>query len=164
MREFDRRQKRQTVGPVPGPLHERVLVSQVAALIAARQREGQSVRSLAAEIDISRGAVDKLLQAFKKQGPMPEPRKNWPKLKKWYIEQKYANEGDLQEPVDMQILSLEFIYAIPEANRHAALRRMVRAFREMHDESGVPYPAWLDRMIAAIAQRDAAFGPPPPPG
>ena len=66
-----------------GPLHERVLVSQVAALIAARQREGQSVRSLAAEIDISRGAVDKLLQAFKKQGPMPEPRKNWPKLKKW---------------------------------------------------------------------------------
>jgi hypothetical protein len=131
-------------------------VGQVAALLAERHKR-LSLRRLASAIGISKSAVDGLIQAHHQVREMPQPHANWQKLKDWYLREKYAQAGGLNEPVDMAILALEMLAEIPEADRHDALREMTGAMAEIYDRRRVPRPSWLARLRAAI-DRDAGNG------
>jgi hypothetical protein len=124
-------------------------VGQVAALLAER-RKRLSLRRLANEVGISKSAVDGLVQAYHQVRDMPQPHANWQKLKDWYLREKYAQAGGLNEPVDMAILALEMLAEIPEAERRDALREMTGAVAEIYDRRRVPRPVWLARLAGAV--------------
>lgn len=124
-------------------------MGQVAALLAERHKR-LSLRRLASAIGISKSAVDGLIQAHHQVREMPQPHANWQKLKDWYLREKYAQAGGLNEPVDMVILALEMLAEIPEADRRDALREMTGAMTEIYDRRRVPRPSWLARLSAAM--------------
>ncbi|HET7230307.1 MAG TPA: hypothetical protein VFJ16_09910 [Longimicrobium sp.] len=126
-------------------------MEQVAALLADR-RKRVSLRRLAGQVGISKSAVDGLVQAYHQVREMPQPHANWQKLKDWYLREKYAQAGELSEPVDMAVLALEMVGKIPEAERRDAVLELVRAVGEIYDRRRVPRPAWLTQL--ADAARD----------
>ena len=132
-------------------------MGQVAALLAER-RKRLSLRRLANEVGISKSAVDGLVQAYHQLRDMPQPHANWQKLKDWYLREKYAQAGALNEPVDMAILALEMLAEIPEADRRDALREMAGAMAEIYDRRGVRRPAWLARLSRAVDGAPAENG------
>jgi hypothetical protein len=124
----------------------------VVAFIAARNLR-TSLRAIAAEIGISKSSVDALVTSFHERREMPGPRKKtWAKLRQWYLREKYAEEGTLQDPVDMSILLHELLATIPEGRRHEALTRTVAHFRDLYDAAKTPRPAWLQTLIEGDEQ------------
>lgn len=135
-------------GNPPDPLNPRVQLAQVAALLAQR-RKRQSVRKLADEIGISKSALDGLVTAYNQMREMPQPHATWQKLKDWYLRQKQDESGPLHDPVDMGMLALDMLAALPDAERRAGVRKLVAALAAIHEESKIPLPAWVTRLAEA---------------
>ena len=135
-------------GNPPDPLSARVQLARVAALLAQR-RKRQSVRKLADEIGISKSALDGLVTAYNQMREMPQPHATWQKLKDWYLRQKHDESGPLHDPVDMGMLALDMLAALPDAERREGVRELVASLTAIHERRKLPLPAWVTRLAEA---------------
>lgn len=106
------------------------------------------LRTLAAQIGISKSAVDK----FHKDGV--RPGKNWPRLRDWYMATRQTRARDeYQTPSQLMVDTVLFsVSGLPRDRRAAALRKLVEDHREFH--AGLPTPDWIE-MLADLADREA---------
>lgn len=123
-------------------------IARVAALVARRHREGQSLRALAKEIGVSKSAVDALVQAHDRLRPMPQPHVTWPRLRRWYVAQRSPAAGGTVEPADMALVASRFLVDIPAAVRPAATTELLEAVGTVYDHHEIPRPDWLRRLLA----------------
>ena len=130
-----------------GPLDEPVQVARVAALVAQRHHAGQSLRDLAKEIGVSKSAVDSLVKAYDGQRRMPQPHVTTARLRKWYLGQRLASAGGLQEPADMALAADQMLGDIPAADRPAATSQLLATLGEIYDRFGTARPAWLRTLV-----------------
>ena len=105
------------------------------------------LRRLAAQIGISKSAVDK----FHKDGV--RPGKNWPRLRDWYMATSQTRARDqYQTPPQLMVDTVLFsVSGLPLDRRAAALRTLVKDHREFY--AGLPTPEWLD-ILADIVDRE----------
>lgn len=163
MNTSDNRQKGRPETPGSAhPLDEPVQIARVAALVAQR-RERQSLRALADEIGVSKSTVDALVQAHNRLRPMLQPHVTWPKLRVWYLRERLVEAGNLQEPVDMALVTHELLAAVPEADRRAATADLIGFIARIHDHYGGVRPTWLNRLSHAVAEAASPGSPPLPP-
>ena len=137
-------------------------VARVAALIAQRHHGGQSLRDLAKEIRVSKSAVDSLVQAHDGHRRMPQPHVTWARLRKWYLRERLASEGGLQEPVDMALAADQMLGDIPAADRPAATTHLFGSVGEIYDRFETARPAWLRRLVQAAGGEEPPATPTPP--
>jgi hypothetical protein len=156
----DNRQKgRESPSNGSGPLDEAVQVARVAALVAQRHRGGQSLRSLAKEIGVSKSTVDSLVQAHDGGRRMPQPHITSDRLRKWYLRERLASADGLREPVDIALMADQMLGDIPAADRPAAIADLLALVGEIYDRRETARPAWLVRLV----QPDDTAEPPTPP-
>ena len=107
------------------------------------------LRALAAEIAISKSALDK----FHKE--RSRPGKLWPKLRDWYMRTRATKREEYQTPPDLMIASvLQAVSQIPSFRRAAALRSTAAHFRELYTAPGEPLPEWV-AMLGDIANQES---------
>ncbi|HEX8906018.1 MAG TPA: hypothetical protein VF771_14315 [Longimicrobiaceae bacterium] len=136
----------------PNPLSERVQLAQIVARLA-ELRKRESVRTAAAQVGISKSALDGLVRAYNEGRSMPQPHpKNWEKLKAWYLAQKQNEPDATDSPVDSALLALHFVADFPEAEQRVAAREMVALFREFYEGHDRPVPAWIARLSSALGE------------
>jgi hypothetical protein len=107
------------------------------------------LRTLEAEIGISRSAVDK----FHRQ--RSHPGKNWPKLRDWYIQmrQNRARE-EYQTPPQLLVDSAVLLMSqMPYSKRVDAVRMLAESLRTIHAELKEPQPEWV-RLLADSLEGD----------
>lgn len=119
------------------------------AWLALRRRDTPA-RQLAGEIGIGKSSVDKVL----KEGAVP--KKNASKMIRWFLRDRRARYGSLQDPGAMHALVDELLAAIPAAYLPTARRRLLEFLEELHRVAGAPRPGWLDDL------RAEGHDPPPP--
>lgn len=142
------------------PLSDRVHLEAVAAFLAKRNRR-ISLRKLAREIDVSKSSVEEMVAAYNQVRELPQPTKNWPKFKVWYLKAKHEETGQLDDPADMAMLILEVIADMPEAAQRRSLHRLVDFVGQMYDEEKAPHPPWLERLEEGLRGGSAGDAPPP---
>ena len=145
----NKRQKGRKSPGIGGPHGEPVQIARVAALVARRHREGQSLRALAKEIGVSKSAVDALVQAHDRLRPMPQPHVTWPRLRKWYIDARPPAEDGTEEPDDMALAAGQLLADIPAAVRPAATSELIGLVGAVYDKFDAPRPDWLRRLLAS---------------
>jgi hypothetical protein len=144
----DNRQKGRKGSPDgSGPLQEPVQVARVAALVAQRHRGGQSLRVLAKEIGVSKSAVDSLVKAHAGERRVPQPHVTWARLRKWYLRERLASDGGLEESVDMALVADQILGDIPAADRPSATALLLASVGEIYDRFGTTRPAWLQHLV-----------------
>jgi hypothetical protein len=126
-----------------------VQIALVAALVARRNREGQSLRDLAREIGVSKSTIDGLVQAHNRHRPMPQPHVTWARLRKWYVDARPPAEGGTEEPADMALVAGQLLGDIPAAVRPDATSELLGLVGVVYDEFDTPRPDWLRRLLAA---------------
>ncbi|MFL5386473.1 MAG: helix-turn-helix domain-containing protein [Longimicrobiaceae bacterium] len=124
-------------------------IARVAALVARRRREGQSLRDLAREIGVSKSTIDSLVQAHDRLRPMPQPHVTWPRLRKWYMDARPPAEGGTEEPDDMALVAGQLLADIPAAVRPAATGELLGLVGVVYDQFDSPRPDWLRRLLTA---------------
>ena len=109
------------------------------------------VRTLAAEIGISRSAVER----FHKE--RPHPGKNWPKLRDWYIRMRQIQaREEYQTPPDLLVDSAVLLVSqMPSSKRADAVRMLAESIRTIHAELKEPQPEWL-RLLTDSAEREGS--------
>ena len=120
-----------------------------------------SVRDLALEIGVSKSALHDLVREVPK-----DYYAVWPKVAKWYLEDRVKREGALREDEidDFAMVALQVLNTIPEAEQADALRQYVDFLVRLHDQKLAPYPAWLVQLRAAVApEREGEGGSPGAP-
>ncbi|HSU15646.1 hypothetical protein [Longimicrobium sp.] len=111
------------------------------------------IRTLAAEIKISKSAVD----AFYKSRTYPG--KVWPKLRDWYMGQRERQLDDYQTPPENHLLSaLHTLSTFPRERRAEAMRVMAENYRSLNQAMGLPVPEWVG-MLSEMARREQISGP-----
>lgn len=146
-RGADDPRERVTAGSAPS----KAAVEQVHALLTYhREVLRRPVRALAAEIGISKSAVER----FHKE--RPHPGKLWPRLRDWYIQmrQTQAREAYQTPPqllVDSMLLGIE---QLPSSQRSHALRVLAETWRSLYAESKTPPAEWVQR-LADLAEHDS---------
>lgn len=127
-------------------------VERVHALVVYhREVLRRPVRTLAAEIGISRSAVER----FHKE--RPHPGKNWPRLRDWYIQmrQNQARE-EYHTPPDLLVDSMLLgVDQLPNSARARALRALAGTWRALYAESNMPPAEWVQR-LADLAEREGS--------
>lgn len=107
------------------------------------------MRTLAAEIGISRSAVDK----FHKQ--RVNPKKNWPKLRDWYMRTRGRKTEEYQTPPDLMVdFALMTIRSLPKSKRPQAIRLIADLYRDLHTEPGIALPEWV-QMLGDLADKES---------
>jgi hypothetical protein len=102
------------------------------------------LRTLAAQIGISKSAVDK----FHRNGA--RPGKNWPRLRDWYMATRATKPSEYRTPPELMVASvLQSLSDLPRSERAAALRSSVEYHRSLR--SGRPTPEWIE-MLAELAE------------
>jgi hypothetical protein len=132
-------------------LDHATLVEVVRAWAEFRLNPG-SLRDLAEEADVSKSAVDNFVKG-------DSPEKIWPKLRAWFLRDRRARYGSLQDPPAMALLVLETLAAIPAARRTAALVSIIDAFEAVHRDAYAPIPEWVDELRGLAAREGAVFPP-----
>ncbi|HYJ80489.1 MAG TPA: hypothetical protein VEW03_12830 [Longimicrobiaceae bacterium] len=127
------------------PLNDRVQLAAVAAFLAYRSKR-TSLRKLAREIGVSKSSVEEMVTAYNQVRELPQPSKNLPKLRAWYLKTKREEAGQLDDPADMAMLMLEVIADMPEAAQRRSLQRLVDFVGQMYDDEKAPHPPWLERL------------------
>lgn len=146
------REPGETGEPEGGAALERASLRAAVAWLALRRRDTPA-RQLAGEIGIGKSSVDKVL----KEGAVP--KKNAPKMIRWFLRDRRARYGSLEGSGDFAALVLELLAAVPAPRRAAALRRLVALLEEIHREASAPRPDWLDALHEVLAAEEGA--PPP---
>jgi len=108
------------------------------------------LRTLAAEIGISRSAVDK----FHKLGT--RPGKNWPKLRDWYMRTRQSRAHDEYQtpPEELVASALHALSGLPKSQRSYAVRAVAETYRGLFARSKMPLPEWV-QMFADVADRES---------
>ncbi|HEX2202211.1 MAG TPA: hypothetical protein VHG91_02880 [Longimicrobium sp.] len=120
------------------------------------------MRDLAQEIGVSKSALHDLVREVPK-----DYYAVWPKVAKWYLEDRVKREGALREDEidDFAMVALQVLNTIPEAEQADALRQYVEFLVRLHDQKLAPYPAWLVQLRAAVGPARPGDDPgAPPPG
>jgi hypothetical protein len=109
------------------------------------------LRTLEAEIGISRSAVDK----FHRQ--RSHPGKNWPKLRDWYIHMRQIKaREEYQTPSALLVDSAVLMASqLPNSERAHALQAVAETFRALYAKSNMPPAEWV-RMLTELAEREGA--------
>jgi len=107
------------------------------------------LRTLAAEIGVSKSAVDQFHKL------RSHPGKLWPKLRDWYMRTRHsrAREEYQTPPEELVASALHTLSMLPNDRRAAALDATVEHFKAIH--AGMPMPEWV-HMLADLAEREAA--------
>ena len=106
------------------------------------------VRTLAAEIGISKSAVDRFYKL------RSHPGKNWPKLRDWYMARHAQQPDEYQTPPELiATLMLRTFEEVPSSRRASTLRKIVEEYKAAH--AGVPLPKWV-QMLDDVAEREAS--------
>ncbi|HEU4559803.1 MAG TPA: hypothetical protein VFS20_18270 [Longimicrobium sp.] len=107
-------------------------------------------RTLAAEIGISRSAVDKF---HRLRSP---PGKNWPKLRDWYMATRTTKIDEYQTPPELMVASaLQTLSWLPNSKQAQALRIIAETYRAICVDLKEPLPEWV-QMLADLADREGA--------
>ncbi|HET7463832.1 MAG TPA: hypothetical protein VFJ82_21430 [Longimicrobium sp.] len=125
----------------------REFVEQVHALVVYRREVMRTpVRTLAAEIGISKSAVDK----FHKE--RAHPGKLWPKPRDWYMRTHAIKHDEYQTPPELMVAStLQMLSQVPKDRRATAIRATVEHLKVLH--AGMPPLEWIE-MLSEIADRE----------
>lgn len=148
------REPQETGAPSAHARLERVSLQAAVAWLEVRRRTTPA-RQLAEEIGIGKSSVDKVL----KEGAVP--RKNAPKMIRWFLRDRQARYGSLHDPADVAALVSELLAHIPATARSAALRRLADFLEALHRDTGAPRPGWLDALGTPPAGDPEAGEPPP---
>jgi hypothetical protein len=124
-----------------------VQVARVAALVAQRNKGGQSLRVLAKEIGVSKSEVDGLVKAHNRERPMPQPHVAWLRLRKWYLRERLLSDGGLQESADMALVVGQILGDIPAADQPSATALLLASVGELYDRFETAHPAWLQHLV-----------------
>jgi hypothetical protein len=143
----NRRKGQKETSPAPGPPHEPAQVARVAALAAQRHRAGTSLRELAKEMRVSKSAVDALVHAHDGHRRMPQPHVTWARLRAWYLRERQASGGALEDPVDMALVADQVLGDIPASDRPSAALQLLASVGEIYDRFDTTRPAWLRRLL-----------------
>jgi len=125
----------------------REFVEQVHALVVYRREVMRTpVRTLAAEIGISKSAVDK----FHKE--RSHPGKLWPRLRDWYMRTHATKHDEYRTPPELMVASaLQLVSQVPKDLRAAAIRATAEQLKAFHPV--MPDPNWIE-MLSEIADRE----------
>jgi hypothetical protein len=106
------------------------------------------LRTLAAEIGISKSAVDRFHKL------RSHPGKNWPRLKDWYMRTRGTKPVEYETPPELMIAStLQILSAVPNDRRAAAIHATVEHLKAVH--AGIPLPEWIG-MLADLADEEGS--------
>jgi hypothetical protein len=158
----NKRQKGRQTGQAggSGPLSEPAQIARVAALVAQRHHAGQSLRDLAKEIGVSKSAVDSLVKAHDGERRMPQPHVTSARLRTWYLAQRLASDGGLQEPVDMALVADRMLGDVPAADRPAATSQLLATVGGIYDRFATARPTWLRTLAQAAGPAELTSSPP----
>jgi hypothetical protein len=105
------------------------------------------LRTLAAEIGITRSALDRFHKVNSRPG------KNWPKLRDWYMAKHKTPVEAYETPPELLVaLMLRTLEEVPGSRRVSALRATVEHYRTLH--AGAPLPKWV-QMLGDVADRES---------
>lgn len=90
------------------------------------------------------------------------PRRNLPKLIRWFLKDSRARYGAVPDDEYMEVAVLETLRNLAEADRAGALREAVEFYERLHDARRAPRPAWLLRLRETVDR--GGGGDPPPSG
>jgi hypothetical protein len=117
-------------------------------LVYRREVLRTPLRTLAAEIGISRSAVDKFHRL------RSHPGKNWPKLRDWYMAARATKIEEYQTPPELMVAgALQTISLLPNSKRAEALRIVADNYRALHTRLNEPLPEWV-QMLTDLAERE----------
>ena len=132
-------------GPVVRAVHQ--------WLVYRREVTRTPVRALAAEIGISKTAVDEF---YKQQS---YPGKIWPKLRDWYMGQRERRLDDYQTPPEEILLSSLHTFAtVPKGVRGKVMRDIAESYRAVFTRHRLPVPEWV-RLLTDTAEHELKAGP-----
>jgi hypothetical protein len=125
-----------------------------AELVYRREVMRTPIRTLAAEIGISKSAVDE----FHKR--LSYPGKIWPKLRDWYMRTHHRmKHEEYQTPPEEHLMSaLHVLSTFPREHRAQAMRAMAETHRSLNESIGLPVPEWVG-MLSDLAERELRYGP-----
>jgi hypothetical protein len=116
-----------------------------AEVVYRREVVRTPMRTLAAEIGISRSAVEQ----FHKQ--RSRPGKNWPRLRDWYMRTRGTKSDEYQTPPELMVASaLQTLSGLPNAKRAQALRVVAETYRGLFIDLKEPLPEWV-QMLTDLA-------------
>lgn len=121
-------------------------------LVYRRDVTRTPIRTLAAEIGISKSAVDHFYHRR-------SPAKNWPRLRYWYMAQRTRRAEEYQTPPENHLLSaLHTFSTFPRERRPEAMRVIAENYRALNASMGLPVPEWVE-LLAEMADRESSAGP-----
>jgi hypothetical protein len=121
-------------------------------LVYRRDVTRTPLRTLAAEIGISKSAVDHFYR-------QRSPEKNWPKLRDWYMGQRERHVDEYQTPPENHLLSaLHTFSTVPKAMRGEVMLDVAESYREIFTKHHIPVPEWV-RMLTSTAEQELRGGP-----
>jgi AcrR family transcriptional regulator len=108
-------------------------------LVYRREVTHTPVRTLAAEIGISKSAVEHFYKS------RTYPGKNWPKLRDWYVRNRAEKQREYQtDPRETVMAALFTFDHFPVNRRPVAMRRIAEQYKALYDEMELPVPEWVD--------------------
>lgn len=112
---------------------------------ARSQTEITSIRAVAEEVSLGRSTLHKFILG--RTTPQPRVRRL---LALWYLEKVgRAHHMDVARPY---VSALDILLAdVPQEQRGAAERGLLKALAEIHAESGTPAPRWLEVLRSPAA-------------
>jgi hypothetical protein len=114
-------------------------------MVYRREVTRTPVRTLAAEIGISKSAVEHF---YKEQ---TSPRRTWPRLRDWYVRSRGEKRQGYQTPPDVVLIAAErMLDEVPSSARPAAMRETAQHFRDLYESGKLPVPEWVG-MLAKLA-------------
>lgn len=122
-------------------------VELVRELVAHRREVTRTpLRTLAAEIGITRSALDRFHKVRSRPG------KNWPKLRDWYMAKHKTPVDAYETPPELLVaMVLRSIETVPGSQRASALRATAEHYRILH--AGTALPKWV-QMLGDLADTD----------
>jgi hypothetical protein len=106
------------------------------------------LRTLAAEIGITRSALDRFHKVRSRPG------KNWPKLRDWYMRTRESRARDEYQtpPEELLASALHTLTGLPNSERARAVRIIANNYRALYVELNQPLPEWV-MMLTEVADR-----------
>jgi len=114
-------------------------------LVYRREVTRTPVRTLAAEIGISKSAVEHFykLQTY--------PKRTWPRLRDWYVKSQTQKQREYQTDPQLTVTAMLLSFDhVPVSSRPTAMRWIVEQYRAVCAEMKLPVPEWVG-LLAKLA-------------
>ena len=114
-------------------------------LVYRREVTHTPIRTLAAEIGISKSAVDDF---YKHRN---DPARIWPKLRDWYMRTYRSSMAGYKTPPDVQIIGAHSLFLeVPEAGKEQALRQLVESLKVIYAAQHLPLPEFVGMLESEV--------------